>query len=111
MDYDRNHQSHLKRIKSSETKFLIFKFPPFNPYDSWCFRYGWDLGAEMCRATGFILTFFGIAAINNLTIISLFRSFILMDKKVGIIDYDNNLFDFDSREISKTTARNWPSFS
>ena len=65
----------------------------------------------MCRATGFILTFFGIAAINNLTIISLFRSFILLDKKVEIIDYDNNLFNFDDREISKTTARNWPSFS
>jgi len=44
-------------------------------------RYGWDMGAGMCRATGFILTLFGIAAINNLTSISLFRFFILMDKK------------------------------
>ena len=41
------------------------------------FRFGWDMGSKMCRATGFLLTFLGIASIYNLTIIALFRYLVI----------------------------------
>ena len=41
------------------------------------FRFGWDMGSKMCRATGFLLTFLGIASIYNLTVIALFRYLVI----------------------------------
>ena len=46
------------------------------------FRYGWDMGSAMCQATGFLLTFLGIAAIFNLTAISLFRYYVITWREV-----------------------------
>ena len=48
------------------------------------FRYGWDLGSPMCQATGFLLTFLGIAAIFNLTAISLFRYYVITWREVTV---------------------------
>ena len=46
------------------------------------FRSGWDMGSAMCQATGFLLTFLGIAAIFNLTAISLFRYYVITWREV-----------------------------
>ena len=35
------------------------------------------MGTKMCNATGFLLTFFGIASIYNLTAIALFRYLVM----------------------------------
>ena len=40
-------------------------------------RRGWDLGTELCQATGFLLTFLGMASINNLVAISVFRYLVI----------------------------------
>ena len=40
-------------------------------------RRGWDMGSELCQATGFLLTFLGIASINNLVAISVFRYLVI----------------------------------
>ena len=48
------------------------------------FRYGWDMGSPMCQATGFLLTFLGIAAIFNLTAISLFRYHVITWREVMV---------------------------
>merc|ERR1739838_532440 len=36
-------------------------------------RGGWEWGKQVCQATGFLLTMLGMASINNLTAISVFR--------------------------------------
>ena len=35
------------------------------------------MGSKMCKATGFLLTFLGIASIYNLTVIALFRYLVI----------------------------------
>ena len=40
------------------------------------------MGSSMCQATGFLLTFLGIAAIFNLTAISLFRYYVITWREV-----------------------------
>ena len=35
------------------------------------------MGSELCQATGFLLTFLGIASINNLVAISVFRFLVI----------------------------------
>ena len=40
-------------------------------------RRGWDMGSELCQATGFLLTFLGMASINNLVAISVFRYLVI----------------------------------
>ena len=35
------------------------------------------MGADLCQATGFLLTFLGIASINNLVAISVFRFLVI----------------------------------
>ena len=40
-------------------------------------RHGWDLGHEVCQVTGFLLTFLGMASINNLVAISIFRYLVI----------------------------------
>ena len=46
------------------------------------FRNGWDMGTKMCDLTGFLLTMFGMAAINNLTGICLFRYYVFTSDRV-----------------------------
>ena len=45
-------------------------------------RRGWDMGQGMCQTTGFLLTFLGMASINNLVAISIYRYLVISYAKV-----------------------------
>jgi len=54
------------------------------PVDFWAAaRNGWDMGTKMCDLTGFLLTMFGMAAINNLTGICLFRYYVFTSDRAN----------------------------
>lgn len=54
-------------------------------------RRGWDMGPGLCQFTGFLLTFLGMASINNLVTISIFRYL--------TIRYVNSNFAVHSRKV------------
>ena len=50
------------------------------------------MGSSMCQATGFLLTFLGIAAIFNLTAISLFRYYVITWREVTEVIHFSPIF-------------------
>ena len=68
-------------------------------------RRGWDMGADLCQATGFLLTFLGIASINNLVAISVFRYLVIYYANVrGVVVSDSSEQSQYFRGTSPPTA-------
>ena len=68
------------------------------------------MGPKMCKATGFLLTFFGIASIYNLTAIALFR-YLVMEWSNASVSLSINwsklvkvIFILLDRQILQSTA-------
>ena len=66
------------------------------------------MGPGMCQTTGFLLTFLGMASINNLVAISIYRYLVISYAKVWDVLFGNSWFDNSNlRTTSWPTAGKW----